>query len=131
MLPLEVETAEDKFSNEPADHRDPEHLYLAAWAQWLVDTVRQQLRTHLAKKNQAEIYDKLQGIIEMEDTETPYRDLAAKLNASEASLRVQVFRLRRRFGKLLREEVARTVETPQETEEELAWLAKALRGPGG
>ena len=35
--------------------------------------------------------------------------------------------LRRRFGKMLRIEVAQTVETPAELEEELAWLAKVLR----
>lgn len=127
VLPLEVETAEERFSNEPADFRDPEKLYLATWAQSLIDTARQQLRKHLEKKGQAALFDQLQSVIEKEETDTPYRDLAVRLNASEAAVRLQVFRLRRRFAKLLREEVAKTVETPEEIEEELAWLSKALR----
>lgn len=129
VLPLEVESAEDKFSNEPADHRDPEQLYLAAWARSLIDTARQRLRKHLEKKQQGDLYEKLQGVIELEEGQTPYRELAAELHTSEAALRILIFRLRRRFGKLLREEVARTVETPVELEEELAWLSRMLRKP--
>lgn len=127
VLPLECENAEEKFCNEPADHRDPEQLYLAAWAHSLIETARRHLRKHLEKKGQGDLFEQLQGVIEMEDTDTPYRDYAEKLNASEASLRLQVFRLRRRFGKLLREEVAKTVETPEEIEDELAWLRQVLR----
>lgn len=127
VLPLEVETAEEKYSNEPADQRDPETLYLAAWARSLIDTARQRLRKHLERKGRQELFDQLQAVIEMEDTDTPYCDLAVQLRASEASLRLQVFRLRRRFGKLLREEVAKTVETPEEVEDELAWLATVLQ----
>lgn len=41
-------------------------------------------------------------------------------------MRLQVFRLRRRFGKMFRDEVAQTVENPVELEEALAWLSKVL-----
>ena len=128
VLPLEVETAEEKFSNEPVDHRDPEKIYLASWARSLIDTARQRLREHLSRKNQLALFDELQSVIEMDDDHTPYRALAARLDTSEAALRIQVFRLRRRFGKFLRDEVAKTVETPAEIEEELAWLASSVRG---
>lgn len=63
----------------------------------------------------------------MEETQTPYGELAAKLQTSEAALRLQVFRLRKRFAKVLREEVAQTVQTPAELDEELVWLAQTLR----
>ena len=62
----------------------------------------------------------------MDDDATPYNDLARQFNASEAAVLLQVFRLRRRFGKMLRDEVAQTVESPAELEEELAWLSKVL-----
>lgn len=127
VLPLEVETAEERYSNEPADHRNPEQLYLAAWARSLIEAARQRLRKHLEKKGQGDLFDQLQGLIEMDETAMPYREFATKLNTSEAALRLQVFRIRRRFGKLLREEVAKTVETPEELDEELKWLMKAAQ----
>lgn len=74
-----------------------------------------------------ELFDALQACLGMEDESTPYRDLARQFEASETAIRLQVFRLRRRFGKMLREEVSQTVETPAELEQEHAWLAKTLR----
>lgn len=130
VLPLECQTAEDKFTNEPVDNRDPETLFLSAWARDLLERVRVKLRDHYTKTKRADLYDALQAAVELDDEIAPYRDLAAKLNASEASLRLQVFRMRQRFAQLLREEVALTVETPAEIEEELAWLGRVLRGDG-
>jgi len=62
----------------------------------------------------------------MDDDATPYNDLARQFNASEAAMRLQVLRLRRRIGRMLCNEVAQTVESPAELEEELAWLSKVL-----
>lgn len=127
VLPLECQTAEEKFSSEPVDHRDPESLFLSSWARELLDRVRVRLRDHYTKTGRADLYDALQAAVELDDEIAPYRDLSARLNASEAALRIQVFRMRQRFAKLLREEVALTVETPEEIEEELAWLSRVLR----
>ena len=127
VLPLECENAEDRFSNEPADRRDPEALYLAAWAQDLIDRVRGKLRKYYVDTERGELFDALNSSLSMDDDATPYADLARQFDASEAAMRLQVFRMRRRFGKLLREEVAQTVQSPAEIEEELAWLSKVLR----
>lgn len=128
VLPLECQSAEDKFSNEPVDHRDPEMLFFTAWARDLLDRVRAKLRQHYENTKRQELFELLQAAVELDDEIAPYRELAARLNSSEAALRLQVFRMRQRFSKLLREEVALTVETPEEIEEELAWLARVLRG---
>lgn len=128
VLPLETQNAEDRFQNEPVDHRDPESLYLAAWANDLIEAVRGQLRLHYSKTGRETLFDGLQAFLGLDDDTTPYADLSLQFNASEAAMRLQVFRMRRRFGTMLRDEVARTVETPAELEEELAWLSKVLRG---
>jgi RNA polymerase sigma-70 factor (ECF subfamily) len=52
--------------------------------------------------------------------------LAAKLGTHEASLRKEVQRLRHRYGELLREEIARTVASPAEVEDELCHLFTVL-----
>ena len=45
---------------------------------------------------------------------------------SESNIKVTVHRLRRRYRELLREEVAATVNSPEETNEEIRHLFAAL-----
>ena len=50
----------------------------------------------------------------------------AKLNMTEAALKVAVHRMRRRFGVLLRAEVAHTVDDPDAVDEELHYLVSIV-----
>jgi RNA polymerase sigma-70 factor (ECF subfamily) len=50
------------------------------------------------------------------------------LDLNEGAVKVAVHRLRQRFRDLLREEVAQTVETPEQIEEELRHLLGAFGG---
>ena len=58
----------------------------------------------------------------------PYQRVANALNLSLGALKTAVHRLRGRYRALLREEVARTVATPAEVDEELRYLRAALSG---
>ncbi len=127
VLPIECENAETRFGAELIEHDDPESLYLATWAKELIQRAKQRLRAHYASSKRARLFDALEAVVLGDETATTYGELAAQLNTSDAALRLQVFRMRQRFAKLLREEVALTVETPEEIEEELAWLARVLR----
>ena len=49
---------------------------------------------------------------------------------TEGAVKVAVHRLRQRYGELLRAEVAQTVSTPAEVNEELRYLVSVIRdGP--
>jgi len=56
-----------------------------------------------------------------------YRELGEALGMSEDAVKVAVHRLRRRFGELLREEIAETVGDPSEVDDEIRYLLGALR----
>jgi hypothetical protein len=47
---------------------------------------------------------------------------------SEGAVKVAIHRLRRRFAQSLREEIARTVTSPEQIEEEIRYLLAAIRG---
>ncbi|MGW8256834.1 MAG: hypothetical protein ACWGMZ_05050, partial [Thermoguttaceae bacterium] len=55
-----------------------------------------------------------------------YLTLGKQLGISEGAVKVAVHRLRRRYRKLLKEEIARTVESPDTLEDELRELLAAL-----
>jgi RNA polymerase sigma-70 factor (ECF subfamily) len=54
--------------------------------------------------------------------------VAAKRGVSAGAIDVAVHRLRQRFGALLREQVARTVSSEAEVEEEIRYLISVLSG---
>jgi RNA polymerase sigma-70 factor (ECF subfamily) len=47
---------------------------------------------------------------------------------SEGAIKVAMHRLRRRFGALLRDEIGETVSDPNEVDDEIRELFRALRG---
>ena len=61
-----------------------------------------------------------------ERTAQPYAQLAESLGSSEAAIKSAVHRLRQRYRQLLREEVAGTVDSPDDVEDELRHLFAAL-----
>lgn len=128
VLPLECHTAEDRFANEPVDDRDPEKLFFIAWARELMEQVRRKLRAYYERTKRGELAAVLDPYLGTSDSGTPYGELSQRLGLTEGNLRVQVYRMRRKLAELLRAEVAQTVQTPEELNEEMAWLAGALRG---
>jgi RNA polymerase sigma-70 factor (ECF subfamily) len=54
--------------------------------------------------------------------------LAAQLGISEGAVKVAVHRLRARYRELLEEEIANTVASPDEVEEERLYLLRVLSG---
>ena len=62
-----------------------------------------------------------------QNAETTYADVAAQLSMSEQAARAAVSRLRRRFRLLLKKEIAQTVSSPQDVEDEVRWLFRALQ----
>jgi hypothetical protein len=57
-----------------------------------------------------------------------YAEVAERLGMTEGAVKVTVHRLRRRLRDLLREEVAHTVATDEEIDEELRHLIAVIRG---
>ena len=70
--------------------------------------------------------DRLEGFLGG-SADDRYQDAAADLGLSENAVKATVARLRRRFGELLREEIAPTVERTEEIDAEIRDLLAALR----
>ena len=73
-------------------------------------------------------FEQLKPFLTGEDPGIAYARLAADLGMSEGAVKVAIHRLRRRFAQSLREEIARTVASPEQIEEEIRYLLAAIRG---
>lgn len=128
LLPLGVNTeeAESRYRCEPVDTTTPERLFEQNWAVTLLDTVFSQLQQEQRDRGKAEQFKHLKFCLTGQRSDLPYVELAARLDVSEAGLKVTVHRLRQRYRELLRQEVAHTVSTPEEVEDELRYLFEVL-----
>lgn len=118
--------AEDRYAAEPLDHRDPEWVFTRAWTQLLLESVRQKMRETFTETGRAGVFEVLLPFLILEEPPPSYREVAEKLESSETAVRLLVFRMRGKFRELLREEVARTVDAPEDIETELEWIKSML-----
>ena len=96
------------------------------WAMTLLDQVITSLREEHQAAGKTDLFDELKVFLTGDKNPGSYADLAAKLSTTEAALKMAVSRMRRRYGELLRAEIARTVSAPDEVEDELRALFAAL-----
>ncbi|CAN5187089.1 sigma factor [soil metagenome] len=128
-IPLSIDAAlaEELYALEPKDEASPDRLYEKRWALTLLDNVLAALRADYARAGKAELFDTLQPALAWNAGGDRYSDLAAALGMKENAVRVAIFRLRRRYGDLLRQQVAETVASPDEVAAELDNLMTVLR----
>ena len=125
-VPLAGHSAETQHLAEPADHLTAEKLYDRRWALALLDRVLERLSEEFAAAGKAAVFDKLKDSLMADKGDIPHSGAAAALGMSEGAVRVAVHRLRGRFRELFREEVAHTVGSAEEIDEEIRHLLAAL-----
>jgi len=125
-ISLDAHVAETRYGREPADTMTPERLFEKQWALTLLETVVQRLRREYETDGKGELFMALRFAITGEKSTVPYAELGVRLGLSEEAVRVAVYRLRRRYRQLLREEIAHTVTTEEEIADELQSLRRIL-----
>ena len=123
---LDLAEAEDRYGREPAHELTAERIFDRTWALTLLQRVLDQLRREFESAGQGANFAELGAVLTDADSVVPYKTIAARLNMSEGAVRVAVHRLRRRYGALLRAEIAATVGDPAEVEDEIRALFAAL-----
>ncbi len=114
--------AETKYRAEPADELSPDKLLDRQWALALLD----QVLARLAAEEPAD-FEHLKPYLTAGGGAIPYAEVAGKLDMTEGAVKVAVHRLRKRYRQLLREEIAHTVASPAEVDEEIRHLFAAFR----
>ena len=125
VLPLDVDAAEERYRLEADAEESPDRLFARRWALELLAHTRRRLDEELAGGRTPERSRRLAAFLTDADG-APYREVAEELGMTESAVKVAVHRLRQRYGALLREEVARTVEDPGRVDDELRYLFSVL-----
>jgi RNA polymerase sigma-70 factor (ECF subfamily) len=100
----------------------PERAYDIVWANTLAQKTLASLSDEYRRGGKTELCARLLPLLTGRSAHGAYSALATELNMSEGGLRVAMHQFRRRFGQLLRAEVAETVPRAEDAEEELRYL---------
>lgn len=125
-LSVHAEDGETRFLVEPVDGETPEVAYERQWLFTLLERVTQALAREYAAAGKARLFERLRPCLQGDRVASGYAALGADVGLSEGAVKVAVLRLRRRYGELLREEVARTVGRPEEVEAEIRYLISVV-----
>jgi len=126
LLPLQLDNAEGRYRREPSDERTPETLFDRRWALTVLDRVAATLREEFCRRGKEAVFDGLEDHLIGDADRLSYREVGARLGLSEVAARVAVYRLRWRFGELLRRQIGETVANPQDIEDEIRYLMRAI-----
>ena len=127
VLSVDFDEAESRIRLELSHEQTPEVIFEKQWALTLLERVRAVLREESVRAHKAEQFDRLQVYLTGEKSPGTYAEVAGELGISEAAVKMAVSRLRRRFHDCLRKEIAQTVATPDDVDDEVRSLIDALQ----
>jgi len=126
IVSLDEEAAEERYRSERVDLLTPERIFERRWAQTLVERALTQLKGEYDSREKGALFATLEPGLTGETPAGVCAEWAAVLGMGEGAVRVALHRMRRRFGELLRGEIAKTVVSPAEVEEEIRLLFAAV-----
>jgi RNA polymerase sigma factor (sigma-70 family) len=103
-----------------------ERVFDVRWAATTVEHALRRLGEECEARGRRRVFDVLSDCLAAEREDVSYQKLSKALGVPEASVKRLVHQLRQRYRTLLREEVAQTVEKPEDVNEELRYLCAAL-----
>ena len=125
-ISLQSDDAEHRYLVEPVDSATPEKLYERRWALTVIDRVLAGLRREAEAEGRTAEFDAIKACMLARAAPGSYAVIAARLGVSEGAVRVAVHRLRRRFQERLKQDIAATVSSTDQVDDEIRYLIKAL-----
>lgn len=126
IVSFDAMEAEERYRHEPEDTGGADLQYDRQWASDLLQHARRQLRLEYAAARRETRFDVLEAYLPGGEPTRSQAEVGEILGLTEGSVKQEVFRLRRRFGELLREAVSRTVANPEDVDDEISYLIDVL-----
>jgi RNA polymerase sigma factor (sigma-70 family) len=126
LISLEELRADERIDMEPSDPMTAEMIYERRWALTVLERVLSGLKDEYLAANNAELFDALKELLPDEPGSPSQAEIAVRLGMTENAVRQAFYRFRQRYQALLREEIANTVATPADIEDELRHLIAVI-----
>jgi RNA polymerase sigma-70 factor (ECF subfamily) len=123
---LSLDAALMKEENEPAATMTPALAFEKRWARTLLAQVMRRLREDYLGTSRGPLFENLQSHLWGDASAIPYDELARQLGTSKVHLRVSAHRMRQRYREILREEIAQTLSSADDIEDEIRYLLQVV-----
>lgn len=125
-ISLDAVAAEDRYRLEPVETMTAERVYERRWAMTLLEQAMARLSDECSASGKGALFEAVKATLSGQAGDSPHDGAAARLGMTEGAVKTAVHRLRRRYGELVRAEIAQTVADPTDVEEEIRHLFTAL-----
>lgn len=112
----------------PDNTADPDREFDKKWAYRLLELTHSQLEEDYSKKGRGDLFQALYPSITSDAESGFYKEIAEKLKSTVGAIKVASYRMRQKYREALRSQVALTVGSESEVDEELLSLFKILSG---
>jgi len=126
VFSLDAQPEEDRYRLEPAENTSADKLFDRRWAQTVFERVLERLRAEHEARGKSVRFEELQAFLIDDPDAARYLEIAGRLGMTEGAVKSAVHRLRQRARELFREEIAHTVVTAEEIDDEIRHLFAAL-----
>ena len=126
VFSLDFDNGEAQYAPEPVHQLSPDKLFKRAWALTVLRGAASKLEAEWSAMHKQELFQHLVVYLAPAEETVSYRDMAAELSMSKAAVKTATYRMRKRYRELLRGEVAQTVATEEQIEDELRELFAAF-----
>jgi len=127
-LPLDVDfdAAERSYARVLGSQDTPDREFDRKWATLCIDRALASLRAEYHEAEKDALADALLPYLTDSGQLPSYRTIADHLLMSEGAVKVAVHRLRQRFGAILRRQIADTVLSPEDADDEMRELIRVV-----
>lgn len=126
ILSMNDEAAEELLSVQHSREESPEQAFERRWALALLDRALVRLGQEHSGSSKAELFETLKDFLAADAEQGEYAAAAAQLKLTALGVGVAVHRLRLRYRQLVRQEIAQTVGSPAEIDDEMRHLLGVL-----
>jgi RNA polymerase sigma factor (sigma-70 family) len=125
-LSLDFDAVERAEAVAPRTEDRPDRLFDRRWAEISLDRALQRLRKECQRASKGVFAEALLPYLTETGDLPSYGAMGETLGLSEGAIKVAVHRLRQRYGVLLRLEIAETVLDPEDVDDEVRELIRAV-----
>lgn len=110
-----------------ADNLTPDVAYERSWVESLIHAVMARLKREFTEAGKENLFAAIKEFLTGHRSgEMSYAAVAAASGLSESGVKSAIWRMRQRYGEIFREEVANTVSSPEEVDEEIRYLLSVM-----
>jgi RNA polymerase sigma-70 factor (ECF subfamily) len=127
LIPLEEIRESERIDFERSDRLTPDQIYERRWAFTVLEQVMTRLRDEYRSTGNLRFFDQMKKMLMDEPGRLSQAQVASEFDMTENAVKQAFYRFRQRYQTLFREEIAHTVATPSDIEDELRYLVSVVR----